>query len=102
MITSFNLSFAIFERCDLPNVKIGKLEIDQPGLLAQGPDEKKALSGFAGGCTRRTVVFYPNIRGDTRAAHDAARGAKGPYPPGPRPRSHYAQPGRKVQSLQPS
>jgi hypothetical protein len=40
--------------------------------------------------------------GDTRAAYHAARGAKGPYPPGPRPRSHYAQPGRKVQSLQPS
>jgi hypothetical protein len=49
VITSFNLSFAILERCDLPNVKIGKLEIDQPGLFAQGPDEKKALSGFVSG-----------------------------------------------------
>jgi hypothetical protein len=49
VITSFNLSFAILERCDLPNVKIGKLEIDQPGLLAQGPEEKKALSGFSCG-----------------------------------------------------
>ena len=52
---SFNFSFAIFDRCDLPNVNIGILEIDQPGLFAQGPDEKKALSGFELGLS--TVII---------------------------------------------
>ena len=53
MINSFNFSFAIFDRCDLPNVNVGILEIDQPGLFAQGPDEKKALVGF------RSVSYTP-------------------------------------------
>ena len=49
MINYFNLSLAILDRCDLPKVKVGRLAIDQPGLFAHGPDEKKALSGFAEG-----------------------------------------------------
>jgi hypothetical protein len=43
------LSLAILDRCDLPKVKVGIFAIDQPGLFAHGPDEKKALSGFAEG-----------------------------------------------------
>jgi hypothetical protein len=57
VISSFNLSLAILDRCDLPKVKIGRLAIDQPGLLAQGPDEKKALSGFEDGFS----IFIINI-----------------------------------------
>ncbi len=41
MINSFNLSLAILDRCDLPKVKVGRFAIDQPGLFAHGPDEKK-------------------------------------------------------------
>jgi hypothetical protein len=55
VINSFNFSFAIFDRCDLPNVNVGILEIDQPGLFAQGPDEKKALAGFEFGLS--TVII---------------------------------------------
>ena len=57
MINSFNLSLAILDRCDLPKVKIGRLVIDQPGLFAQGPDEKKALSAFTEGHS----IFINNI-----------------------------------------
>jgi hypothetical protein len=58
VINSFNLSLAILDRCDLPKVKVGRLLIDQPGLFAQGPDEKKALSGFTEGLT---IVIINNL-----------------------------------------
>ncbi len=51
-MTSFSLALPGFERCDRPTSAEASTSGDQPGRLAQGPEEKQGLFGrtFGRGC----------------------------------------------------
>ena len=57
-MASFRRALPSLERCDRPSTAISRFEADQPGRLAQGPEEKYGRAGRTGG-GELVMLFSP-------------------------------------------